>query len=40
VDRDGTRFVTVRASDRDGVKPSVTLVQNWFGEHAKDAKPR
>jgi hypothetical protein len=40
VNGDGTRFVTVRGSDRKGSEPRVTLVQNWFAEHAKDAKPK
>ncbi len=37
---DGTRFLTLRGSDRKGSAPQVTLVQNWFAEHAKDAKPK
>ena len=39
VSRDGTRFVTLRGSNRKGSETSVTLVQNWFAEHSKDAKP-
>ena len=35
VNGDGTRFVTVRGSDTKGSVPSVTLVQNWYAEHAK-----
>jgi hypothetical protein len=35
VNRDGSRFVTLRGGDRRSSAPGITVVQNWVAEFAK-----